>query len=68
MIGPGSRAVIETEDAIYSPCEVLAMNQRTVKVRFLAGMKKVKGVQELIPDWKVDVISRDKIKSMSERT
>lgn len=67
MIEPGSKIILETEDAIYSPCTVVSMSKKNITVSFCAGMKKVKGKEGMIPDYRTETVSRDKIVNISER-
>ncbi len=67
MIGPGSKVILKTEDAIYSPCEVVAISAKAVTVKFAAGMKRDRKTKQMYMDIKVETVSRDKIVSMSER-
>lgn len=67
MIEPGSRIILRTENAIYSPCTVVSMSARNITVSFCAGMKKIKGSREMIPDYRTEAVSRNTILSMSER-
>lgn len=67
MIEPGSRIILTTEDAIYSPCTVVSRSAKNITVHFCAGMKKVKGSSGMIPDYRTESVSMNKVISMSER-
>ena len=67
MITQGSIVVMRTTGAIYQPCEIVAMSEKTVTVKFFSGMKKKKGTGGMYADYVTESISRKNIVSMSER-
>jgi hypothetical protein len=67
MIKEGSRIILRTDDAIYSPCRVLSLSKVSITVTYFAGSKRNKqtgAFQEIHP---VETISLNKVISMSER-
>lgn len=67
MINEGSIVVIRTNDAIYSTCKIIAINDNNVTVTYFAGMKKDRITKKYCRNHQIETISRKKIVSMSER-
>lgn len=67
MVKKGSTVVIHTKDAIYSPCQVVSINDRNVVVQYYAGMKKNRSTGEFFEDCPMETIPLQKIFYMSER-
>ena len=67
MIEKGSTIVLQTTDAIYSTCRVVAISDENVTVTYYAGTKKDRQTREMHEVRPVEVIPRKKIISMSER-
>ena len=67
MIGPGSKVILKTNNAIYSPCEVVSISAKAVTVRFASGMKRDRQTKKMFMEMKVETVSRNDIISMSER-
>lgn len=67
MIDKGSTVILRTKDAIYSPCQVLAISKENLTVTYFAGMKKNRETGEFHEERPVETIPRQKIVSLSER-
>lgn len=67
MIEAGSTIVLRTIDAIYETCKIVAMSGDNITVAYFAGTKKDGKTGKMREDNKVEIISRRKIVSMSER-
>lgn len=67
MIQRGSTAIVRTKNAIYSPCEIIALNTESVTITYFAGMKKDRKTGKMYEDHPIEKISRDKIVSLQER-
>lgn len=40
MIVKGSMIILATKDTIFSPCEVIALSDKSITVQYFAGTKK----------------------------
>jgi len=70
MIQVGSRVELrcvtnDNHEAIYSTCEIVAMSPKTIEVKYCS--KVTQEGDKSFPVFKRDLISRDKIKYLSER-
>jgi len=67
MIQKDSIIELRTKDAIYSPCQIVALSDNNITVTYYAGVKKNRQTGEMHESRPVEVIPRKKIVSMSER-
>lgn len=67
MITKDSTAVIRTVDAIYSPCQVIAVSGKNITITFFSGMKRDRKTGVFIEEHSVETIPHKRILSMSER-
>ncbi len=67
MIEKGSLIVLRTQEAIYSPCIIVAISSGNVTVSYCAGVKKDRSTGRSYAEHKTETILRKKIVSMSER-
>lgn len=68
MIKRGSTIILRTISAIYSPCKIVALSDESVTVKFFAGMKKDRKTGKMYEDHQIEIIPRNKITSLQERT
>lgn len=67
MINPGSKVILETAEAIYSPCEVVSMSRDNIVVEFCAGTKRDRKTGKMVQQFKKETIPFRKITHLSER-
>ena len=67
MIQNDSTVVLVTNDAIYSPCKIIAMSRDNVTITYFKGMNKDRKTGEYCESRPVETISRKNIASISER-
>lgn len=67
MIQKGSTVVLQTKDAIYCTCKIIAMSEKNITVTYLAGTRKDKKTGKSFENRPVETIPCKKIISISER-
>lgn len=67
MITEGSRIILRTTNAIFSPCFVLKNSPQSITVRYHRGTRRDKKTGEYKEDYQVETISMKDVETMSER-
>lgn len=67
MIQKGSIVILRTNEATYSPCEVLALSKENITITFFAGTRRDRKTGEFQDVHPVETIPIKKVTYLSER-
>jgi hypothetical protein len=67
MIQEGSTVVLMTDEALFSPCEVVSLSRDNIVVTYFEGMKKDRKTGKVQGSYKTATIPFKKIVKLEER-
>jgi len=67
MIQEGSTVILRTDDAIFSPCEVVSLSKNNIVVSYFEGTKKDRRTGKFQGNYKIATIPFGKIVKLEER-